>query len=287
MDLKCLPSNIFAKRLTLQPGTFKKCSGLFFMITRKNSKLIQSLRHGKFRKKHRLFVAEGTKMVLELLRSDFQLEALYATSGWVQRHAAAIKPVESKLYQVSQKDLDSLSNLATPPDVLAVIAIPGEVFHAESLRGKTTLVLDGINDPGNMGTIIRTADWFGVNQVLCSQNSVDPYHPKVVQATMGSLFRLSIFETDLLSILAEAADDLPVYGAFLDGSSIWETRLIKEAIYIIGSESHGISLPVARFVGKRIMIPQPACKNNATRVESLNAAVASAIILAEMQRTEP
>lgn len=226
-------------------------------------------------------------MVLELLGSDFQLKALYATPEWAHRHAAAIKPVESKLCQVAPKDLDSLSNLATPPDVLAVIAIPGEVFHTESLKGKTTLLLDGISDPGNMGTIIRTADWFGISQVLCSQNSVDPFHPRVVQATMGSIFRLRVFETDLVTLLAEVADDLPVYGAFLDGSSIWETRLTKEALYIIGSESHGISPPIERYVSKRIMIPQPACKGHKTRVESLNAAVASAIILAEMQRTEP
>lgn len=257
------------------------------MISRNKAKLIHSLRLGKFRKKHRLFVAEGTKMILELLNSDFQLEELFATDDWASRHADAIKPVEKNISYVSQKDLDGLSKLSTAPDVLALIAAPQKVFQPAMLKGKTTLLLDGINDPGNMGTIIRSADWFGVSQVVCSENSVDPYHPKVVQATMGSIFRINVFETNLSALLDEVADSFPVYGAFLDGSSIWETALVREAIYIIGSESHGISQPVEKYIQKRIMIPQ-ACRTDRTNTaESLNAAVAAAIILAEIGRTEP
>ncbi len=256
------------------------------MITRNKAKLISSLRLGKYRKKHGLFIAEGTKMVLELLQSRFDIYEIYATSGWMLRYREAIRHVDHLIVGVSQKDIDAVSGLSTPPDVLAVIELPERPLNPEVLIGATTLMLDGINDPGNLGSIIRSADWFGVHQLVCSKNTVDVFHPKVVQATMGSVFRKLVYQAELEELLAVLPENIPVYGAFMVGTSIYETPMIPEAIYLIGSESHGISHEVGKYVTHRITIPRYKSAAETAETESLNAAVAASIIMAEMRRVE-
>jgi TrmH family RNA methyltransferase len=169
---------------------------------------------------------------------------------------------------------------------MALIEMPQLKFDASMLAGSITLMLDGINDPGNLGSIIRSADWFGIDQIVCSLNTVDVFHPKVVQATMGSVFRMNVYETDLVRALSAHSADIEVYGAFMDGASIYQTRLNTAAIYIIGSESHGISQAVAGYVDHRVSIPRFAADTGTSETESLNAAVAAAIILAEIHRPE-
>jgi RNA methyltransferase, TrmH family len=256
------------------------------MITRNKAKLINSLRIPKYRKKHGLFVAEGTKLVLELLKSDFGIYEIYATSDWIAAYRESFRQVDNLVVNVEQQAIDELSSLSTPPSVLALIELPELRFHPAMLAGATTLMLDGINDPGNLGSIIRSADWFGIDQIVCSSNTVDVYHPKVVQATMGSIFRKDVYEAELVAALASRPENIDVYGAFMDGVSIYETQLKSGAIYIIGSESHGISSEVESFVDHRITIPRFAGNTGTNETESLNAAVATAIIIAELRRPE-
>ncbi len=256
------------------------------MITRNKAKLISALRIPKYRKKHGLFVAEGTKLILELLQSTFGIDEIYATSDWIKQHREAFRHADHLVVRVEQKDIDAVSSLSTPPDVLAIINMPEGEIEPIHFSSTPTIMLDGINDPGNLGSIIRSADWFGIPQIVCSENTVDAYHPKVVQASMGSIFRLRIYEADLVKVLRNKPDGVPVYGAFMDGTNIHQTRLDPTGIYIIGSESHGISNELSSLINERIAIPRHNSPGKTSETESLNAAVAAAIILAEMRRAE-
>jgi RNA methyltransferase, TrmH family len=256
------------------------------MITRNKAKLINALRIPKYRKKYGLFVAEGTKLILELLQSDFGIDEIYATSDWIKQHREAFRHVDHLVIRVEQKDIDAVSSLSTPPNVMAIINIPEREIKPVLFSDAPTIMLDGINDPGNLGSIIRSADWFGIPQIVCSENTVDAYHPKVVQASMGSIFRLRIYEADLMKVLSSKAEDIPAYGAFMDGKNIHHTHLNPNGIYIIGSESHGISPELTKLINHRIAIPRYSRDDKSFETESLNAAVAAAIILAEMRRTE-
>jgi len=244
------------------------------MITKNTIKQIASLRQQKFRKELGLFVVEGRKMTEELLHSDFKTVGLYATEAFLKDY-----PSFTSAEPVSEVQMQQMSGLDTPPGILAVVKIPkqGDI----NTQSRYVLALDGIANPGNMGTLIRTAEWFGIRDVVCSSDCVELWNPKVVQATMGSLFRVKVWSTDLVAYLRNAKNEgKAVYGALLEGKNLFQLKEKPEGIIVVGSESHGIRADVLPCVTHPITIPHVG----GSETESLNAAVAGAIIMAEMTR---
>lgn len=224
-----------------------------------------------------MFLVEGLKSVNEFLQSAYTIETIY--------HTPAIAPKLLKLshkintIEISLTILQKISSLKSPADVIAVVKIPNwPALKPISLKNKFTLVLDGIQDPGNMGTIIRTADWFGITDIICSEDTVDVYNPKVVQATMGSLSRVNLHYTDLIDILSTA--NLPVYGALLNGDNIYDTTFGTEGLIIMGNEGNGLRPEIIKLVSKAITIPRFG------GAESLNVAIATAIFCSEINRNK-
>ena len=241
------------------------------MVTKNEIKQVGSLRQQKFRKELGLFVVEGRKMVEELLRSDFTTTALYATEVWHEAFPQAETVSEVQMAQMSGQD--------TPPGILAVVKIPVKQQLSENLR--FILALDGIANPGNMGTLIRTAEWFGIRDIVCSPDCVEVWNPKVVQATMGSLFRINVIEAELPAFLTEQhSQGKAIYGALLEGENLFKMKQKPDGVIVIGSESHGIRENLLPLLSHPVTIPRVG--NSPT--ESLNASVAGGIIMAEMTR---
>jgi TrmH family RNA methyltransferase len=240
------------------------------MVSKNQIKTITGLQQKKYRKEQGLFIAEGIKVIQELLNSNFELQQLYTTEDVFKQVAI------DKITMVSDPDLKKISVLTTPNICLALFKIPAE---KEITDAGLTVVLDDVRDPGNLGTIIRLCDWFGIKQLVCSLNCVDAYNPKVVQATMGSLGRISIIYKNLENYLANTA--LPVYGTFMDGENIYAQQMPEKAIIIMGNEANGISPLIENLVSKRIAIPR---FGELQQTESLNVATAAAIILSEFRR---
>lgn len=238
-------------------------------LSKSQLKLINSLQQKKYRTKHGLFIAEGTKVVKEFLNSNFELDNLFLVDN------LSFEDVE-KVTQISEVDLKKVSTLKNPNNVIALFKIPRE---EEFINKGLILVLDEINDPGNLGTIIRLCDWFGVDQLVCSNNTVDCYNSKVVQASMGSLTRLSIVYTDLLPYLKNSP--LPKLATLMDGENVYLSSLPKEAILVMGNEANGISEPLLNELNKAISIPR---FGESQETESLNVATATAILLSEFKR---
>ena len=240
------------------------------MLSKNQIKLINSLKKKKFRLQNRLFIAEGVKVVEELLESKLILHSIYSTTAYSNRlNLEGIQIID-------EKELKSISEFTNPNQILAVFQIP-EMEKIKKIG--LTLVLDEINDPGNLGTIIRLCDWFGVDQLVCSLNTVDIFNPKVVQASMGSLSRLSIAYTDLVDLLE--SESRPVYGALLEGENVYKTTLSNDAVLVMGNEANGISAEIKNLITKPITIPQ---FGNVQKTESLNVATATAILLSEFRR---
>ena len=242
------------------------------MITKNTIKQIASLRQQKFRKELSLFIIEGRKMTEELLHSDFEIVGLYATEAFLSDH-----PAFATAETVSEVQMEQMSGQDTPPGILAVVKIPkqGEIATTSRL----VLALDGIANPGNMGTLIRTAEWFGIHDVVCSSDCVELWNPKTVQATMGSLFRMKVWETDLPTYLQRAkTEGKNIFGALLDGENLFQMRDKPDGVLVIGSESHGIRADVLPCITHPVTIPRVGD----SMTESLNAAVAGAILMAEM-----
>ena len=237
------------------------------MLSKNEVKYIQSLCHKAKRDEAGLFVAEGPKLATELLSNGFEIEHIYATQKWIEQHPSSNVPLTT----ITPQELERISQLQTPNQVL-IIARQKRQATALSLSSNITLVLDGIQDPGNMGTILRTADWFGIHQIVCSPECADLYNPKVVQATMGSICRVNHWVKPLDTWLQQV--QLPVYGAVLSGENVFDTLPPKEALLVIGSEGKGISEKVLSFISRPITIPRIG------QAESLNAAVATGILLA-------
>jgi len=251
------------------------------MFYKSHIKLIQSLRQSKFRKQMKLFVAEGPKVVGELLNSHYTLHLLFATSEYL---ADLKKQISSeKLIMVKAPELDRISQLKTPNQVVGVFEIPVEPQIPKIEIEDLTLVLEDIGDPGNMGTIIRTADWFGIKEIICSENCVDIYNPKVVQSTMGSLARVKITYLDILTFFEQNISGTMSFAAVMNETSVYTLSLPKKAVLVIGSESHGISPEVLQKVDKKISIPAIE-KPHGSKAESLNASVAAAILCSEFRR---
>ena len=245
------------------------------MITKLQVKYIQSLGQKKFRDSAAVFVAEGPKIINELLGAfPAAAETIYATAEWIKEHAQLLKNIAAdKLVEVKEQDLQRISFLQTPNEVLGVFKKPAVTpLH---FAGSVSLLLDGIQDPGNMGTIIRIADWFGIKHIVCSTDCADAFAPKVVQGTMGSIMRAQLVYTDLVKLVKEKAS-LQLYAATLNGENINNIAPIKEGVLVIGNESKGISAALLDCCRHRVTIPRIG------NAESLNAAVAAGIILSHL-----
>jgi TrmH family RNA methyltransferase len=252
------------------------------MLSRSQSKLIASLRLGKFRTEEGLFVVEGVKMVGELLASSFEIRTIFATEAWIAGKHLPPDRYLVDIEEISETELEKISVLNTPNQVLAVAVI--KACKTPDFSGdEWVLALDQIRDPGNMGTIIRTADWFGINRIVASTGTVDLWNPKVVQASMGSIFRMPVHYVELADYLQKAGQFTLVYGAFMDGSPIGTVRLNNQGIMVIGNESHGITPQIEALVTKKITIPS-AIPGDDGRAESLNASLATAILCYEINR---
>ncbi len=242
------------------------------MVSKNQIKLITSLQQKKYRKEHKLFFAEGRKVIQELIHSNFELEYLFSTSEIFSE----INP--NKVNLILESDLKKISALSTPNDCLAVFRMP----ESKNINASGLIVaLDAVRDPGNLGTIIRLCDWFGISELVCSDETVDIYNPKVVQATMGSIARVNVSYTNLEKFITES--DLPLFGTFMDGDNIYKTDLPNEGIIIMGNEANGISAPIEKAVKNRLTIPR---FGDLQQTESLNVATATAIILSEFKRKQ-
>ena len=247
------------------------------MIGKNTIKWVHSLEMKKNRKREHLFVAEGPKVVGDLL-AHYRPRAVFATAEWNGR---ASLPSYVTPETVSDDELRRLSFLQHPQQVIAVLEMDDDVSISVSPE-RLSLVLDGVQDPGNLGTIIRIADWFGIDNIVCSPDTADAYNPKVVQATMGSLARVNVSYTPLLPFLTSLPADMPIYGTLLDGSDIYASELSSSGIIIMGNEGNGISQEVRALVSKPLLIPN--FRQGGDCAESLNVAVATAITCAEFCR---
>lgn len=239
------------------------------MLVKQRLKYIQTLGQKKFREQEGVFIAEGPKLVKELLEENPALvKEVYAVKDWIEDNKKVL--LKKDVTEVAGFELEKISQLTTPNKVLAIVQQPD---HGNpEVKNKVIIALDGIQDPGNLGTIIRIADWFGVDQVVCSNDSADVYNSKVVQATMGSIARVKIFYMDLEKWLAEQ-EGVRIYAAVLEGQDVTNMKKMKEGIIIIGNESKGIRDGVMALTNVKLTIPKKG------KAESLNAAVATGIIL--------
>lgn len=255
------------------------------MVSKNRIKLIRSLEQKKFRKEEGLFVAEGHKTVEDLL-PVFDCTFLAADKEWISRQKACLEMLKregTEIEVVTAEELKRLSLLKTPQNVLALFRQPSySVVPENILATQLCLGLDGIQDPGNLGTIVRIADWFGIKHVFCSPDTADVYNPKCIQATMGALARVEVHYLPLDILLENCTEHIPVYGTFLDGKNIYAQPLSENGLIIMGNEGNGVSGEIAARIGKRLYIPNfPA---GSPTSESLNVAVATAIVCAEFRR---
>jgi TrmH family RNA methyltransferase len=245
------------------------------MLSKSQISLLKSLQHKKDRALHGLFLVEGYKSVIEFINSPYQVEAIYYTTSFDPNVLKLSQKIN--LYNISVTDIEKISSLKTPQQVAALVKIPvWPALNNAKLQKKFSLVLDGIQDPGNMGTIIRTADWFGINNIICSEDTVDVYNPKVVQASMGSLSRINVYYTSLTDILPRIG--LPLFGAMLNGENIYNANFGGEGLIIMGNEGNGIRPEIEKLINKVITIPRTG------KAESLNVAIATAIFCSEINR---
>ncbi|MBO9727847.1 MAG: RNA methyltransferase [Chitinophaga sp.] len=240
------------------------------MLSKAQIKYIQSLQHKKNRQKSSQYVAEGDKIVQELLQAGMPVKGVFATADWLEQHTALLDRLPAgAVVAVDTTVLKQLSSLTTPNRAMALLDMPAPVDPLPA-AGTVVLALEAIQDPGNMGTLIRIADWFGISQIICSPDCVDVYNPKTIQATMGSIIRVRIAEYDIRELLQQTS--LPSYAATLHGKNIADFPVMKEGIILIGNEGRGLTEEVIRLATHQITIPRLG------GAESLNAAVAAGII---------
>jgi TrmH family RNA methyltransferase len=240
------------------------------MVSKNQIKLITSLQQKKYRETNQLFVAEGVKVIQELLQSNIVLQHLYVTDN------IFLEVSNDKKTLISASEIKKMSSLSTANNCLAIFNIPAkkEIFLKELI-----IALDDIRDPGNLGTIIRLCDWFGIQQIVCSNNTVDVYNPKVIQASMGSIARVNITYTDLPKFLKES--NQVIYGTFMDGKNVYQEKLLSNGILVLGNEANGISTEIEKLVTHKLAIPR---FGKIQKTESLNVATATAIFLSEFKR---
>lgn len=246
------------------------------MISKNKIKLIHSLESKKQRAEQRLFVAEGVKCISELM-DHYSCRYLAATAAVLDSRLWRA----DEITEATQEDIRRASLLQNPQDAVALFELPDSTVLVDSLDQELVLVLDHIQDPGNMGTIIRLANWFGIQHIVCSLNTVDLYNPKIVQASMGALSGVHVYYTDIISLL-QSYPNAPIYGTFLEGDTIYQQPLSSHGFIIMGNEGNGIGDKTAALVNKKLYIP--SFMSDPTGVESLNVATAAAIILSEFRR---
>lgn len=257
------------------------------MISSARLKLLRSLEHKKYRDLHRLFLVEGEKLVYEFLFNDpdqrCPVREIYATPEWISRQEkpGAWKGIE--LLEAAQAEINKVSRLVSPQPVMALVSMPVPALDVEELQRVPLLAFESIRDPGNLGTIIRTADWFGIHHLVCSPDSTDVFNPKVVQSTMGAVARVQVFYHDLPALLeSPALKQKAIYGTFLEGENIYETILEPAPLILFGNESHGLSQRFDPYIRHRLVIPSFSRKGKGS--ESLNVAASVAVVCSEMQR---
>ncbi len=251
------------------------------MVTKSEILKVRSLHDRESRSQLGLFIAEGMKIVEEIINSDFEVECVYITEKGLQNLDKKIK--FNALEQVSQKEMERMSTLKSATPILAVVKIPKYSSYNTS-KSELSIALDTVQDPGNLGTIIRLADWFGIGQVICSIDCVDCFSPKVIQATMGAILRVKVYYTDLVKYLSKAkSEGISIYGTFLEGDNIYKKSLSQGGIIIMGNEGRGISKEVSTLIDNKLYIP-PYPIDKGSNSESLNVAVATAVICSEFRR---
>lgn len=247
------------------------------MLSKSQISFLKSLQQKKNRKTHGLFLVEGIKSVLEFITSGYVIETIYYTPAFAPKLLKLSQKINFE--ETSATDIAKISSLTTPQDVIALIKIPRwPALQTQTLQQCFSLVLDGIQDPGNLGTIIRTADWFGIKHIICSEDTVDVYNAKVVQATMGSLSRVNIHYLNLVDFIKSS--NIPVFGALLDGANIYRTDFGKEGLIVMGNEGNGIRPEIQQLIKMPVTIPLLG------KAESLNVAIATAIFCSEISRTK-
>lgn len=245
------------------------------MISKAQISFIKSLQHKKIRKEHGLFIVEGLKSILEFIHSDYIVDTIFYTGNVIPKLDNLSQNI--KLIEISSSDLSKISALTSPQQILALIKIPAfNVLTTKMLKGSFTIALDGVQDPGNLGTIIRTIDWFGMKHLICSEDTVDVYNRKVVQATMGSLARIRVVYMDLEAFLSDS--QVPVFGAMLEGKSIYKTDFKDEGIVVLGNEGNGIRPEILNKIQYPVTIPRFGT------AESLNVGISASIFCSEMRR---
>ncbi|MCX6266357.1 MAG: RNA methyltransferase [Bacteroidetes bacterium] len=259
------------------------------MLSQNQIKHISALKIKKFRGEYQQFIAEGSKLVMDMINSEFIIAGLYASAEWIVENLALIHSKKIPAFETMPGEMGRISALATPSPVLAVVNMPFTTpghssFWEELGKGCLTIALDDIRDPGNLGTIIRIADWFGIYTVLCSESCVEIYNPKVVQATMGSIARVNVITCNLAEVFLNLSGRCKVFGTFLDGDPVFTQNLGYEGIILIGNESRGISQELIPFVTQKLFIPSFGAPSSG-KAESLNASIATAIICAEFRRS--
>ena len=243
-------------------------------MTRSDIQLVRSLSDKRGRSEHGLFVAEGAKLIGELRRSDLRIRRIFATEGLFEG---------PEVECVTEKEMERLSLLKTPSNSLAIVEIPRYRLAAAHVGQRLTLALDDVQNPGNLGTIIRLADWFGIGEILCSPATADCFNPKVVQATMGAILRVRVHYVELAPLLAQAAArGVPVYGTFLEGENLYDAQLGDGGIIVMGNEGRGVRPDVAQTVTRKLFIPPFPADRRAS--ESLNVAMATGVVCAEFRR---
>ncbi|WP_337879453.1 RNA methyltransferase [Rheinheimera sp.] len=245
------------------------------MISQKWAKLLRSLQQKKYRKIEQLFVVEGEKAVLEVLQSEWPVKALFATEDFLQRHPLLAEKA-AQVQQASPAELAQAGSFQTNDAALAAVEIPADTGFTE-VEGDWVLVLDQINDPGNLGAIIRIADWYNIKTILCSSDTVDLYNPKVIAAAKGSFLRVQLHYGDLHSWLSQT--EQPVYGAYLEGDNIHQISLPQQGGYLVmGNEASGISADIVHLINRKVTIPAFG------QTESLNVAMATAVLVDNLKR---
>ena len=248
------------------------------MLSKNQLKNITALHQKKQREQKQLFIAEGEKLIAELLNSAFEIDQVFAVNDWIIKNTEIANKLN--VIKIDENDLKKISLLSTPNKILAIVRQKKHELIDLHFKNDLAVYLDDIRDPGNLGTIIRLAHWFGIRQIICSENTVEMYNPKVVQSTMGSIFHVPIIKMELSDLLKSAPYKLNIYGAYLEGKSIYQCK-IKSGLLVIGNESNGISQSNSQYITDKIFIPS----NSFHHAESLNAAMATGIILSEHFRT--
>lgn len=244
------------------------------MLSKQRQKYIQSLQLKKYRQEYQAFLVEGAKSVSELLDSDFEIELVCCTTKFLSENAQKLRKI-SELEEISQSELEKLGTLQSNDSALAVVKMKeNKAILLE--KDEFALVLDDIRDPGNLGTIIRIADWYGIKKIICSNTTVEFYNPKVIISTMGSFTRIQLFYTDLTEYLQKIT--IPIIGTFLDSQNIHQFQFPKSGIIVLGNESKGISEEIEKLVTAKVTIPKFG------NAESLNAGIATAVVLDNLRR---